>query len=417
MIDLGDRKVLPWEKLTAEWLTAETQQRGRQCVPVGRRGWPVRQRSTWRQSSSCRTADRLDEVAERFFPDADRKEALKRFADPVEALLQLAAINSQQAYWRHSWSGPAELVGRDGAPVDLEEIAAEAVWPETAYQAWHALASMQVDVRAAKLVEQKVTASGAQVVGGFTGVKVGRRGVRHAGAGPRPAVRRRSPARRATARGGCGRWCSRHRWRSWPSSHQFLPYDEIASVTVTKRVPAQGQPAAARRPRAGAPGGLGQRRAAVEQPGRAGRGLRAHRLRVAVGAAMRTIDWVDGAIEIIDQTALPGVTADAPAVHGGRAGRRDPVAGGARCARRSGSPGRSGWRWPPGSTPAMPAALAAAVHADRDRAPDGGEPGPRRPAGRGPAGRRAGRGARRGAARCATRRSPRRRRWPPAAPT
>ena len=52
-----------------------------------------------------------------------------------------------------------------------------------------------------------------------------------------------------------------------------------------------------------------------------------------------------------------------------------------------------------------------------DRPPDGGEPGPRRPAGGGAAARGAGRRARRGAARCATRRSRRRRRWPRAAPT
>jgi len=74
------------------------------------------------------------------------------------------------------------------------------------------------------------------------------------------------------------------------------------------------------------------------------------RLSVVRLADMRTIDWVDGAIEIIDQTALPGelrilrlhTVPELVAAIQSLAVRGAPALG---------WPAPSGWRWLPGCTP------------------------------------------------------------------
>jgi hypothetical protein len=150
----------------------------------------------------------------------------------------LAALNSGVAGWRHSWSGAAELVGRDGFALPLARVAEDAVWPRTAYRAWEWLAATGIDVRAAALVERRATATGAGAIAALSNVKLD--GVEHdllvldrglvlvAGPGSASEGKRRlqelvrsAPVEELAAR------------------HAFLPYEEIASATVTKQVPAR----------------------------------------------------------------------------------------------------------------------------------------------------------------------------------
>ena len=76
-------------------------------------------------------AGRLDDLAAPILPDATRREARKRFADPLATLLALAAVRSGAARWQHSWTGPTPLLGTDGSPLDLADVAGLACDPVT----------------------------------------------------------------------------------------------------------------------------------------------------------------------------------------------------------------------------------------------------------------------------------------------
>ena len=76
------------------------------------------------------------------------------------------------ARWRHSWSGPAELVGRDDQVLDLAPVATAALQPETVGAARARLAEIGVDVTSTGQVAETATAHGGEVLGGLASVKV-----------------------------------------------------------------------------------------------------------------------------------------------------------------------------------------------------------------------------------------------------
>jgi Zn-dependent protease with chaperone function len=117
-------------------------------------------------------AGRLGEFAAEFFSGMTRREAREKFIEPMELLLRVAAVRSGAASWRHSWTGSPTLVGRDGGPLPLDEIAVLACAQDTVGEARARLAALGVDVAAAVMVDQVATAHGGGVLGGLANVKV-----------------------------------------------------------------------------------------------------------------------------------------------------------------------------------------------------------------------------------------------------
>ena len=113
-------------------------------------------------------AGRLDDLAAPILPDATRREARKRFADPLATLLALAAVRSGAARWQHSWTGPAALLGVDGSPLDLADVAGLACDPGTLPAARQRLLDRGIDVTAAKHVRRRVGTERAAILAGIT---------------------------------------------------------------------------------------------------------------------------------------------------------------------------------------------------------------------------------------------------------
>jgi Zn-dependent protease with chaperone function len=237
MLEVGDRKVLPWEHATAEWLRGQTQREADAVFrAVGRVAGS--DELTLAAVLELSHADRLGEAAQRMFPEEESREAaLRRFAEPMESLIQVAAVNSGVAYWRHSWSGPAQLVRRDGSELPpLREIAEQAVWPQTAYRAWHSLHSLGIDAASATLVEKRATAVGAGAIAALSNVKLD--GVEYdLILLDRGFVFVSAPGKADEGKSRLQRTLQSMPIEELASRYQFLPYEEIAAVTVTKRVP------------------------------------------------------------------------------------------------------------------------------------------------------------------------------------
>lgn len=114
-----------------------------------------------------------DHIAAAVFPQASsRQEARKLFVEPLAALFALAAIRSGAARWQHSWTGPARLVGPDGSALNLTGVAELAVDPATVHEAGRQLAWYGIDPGAARHVEQRASARGAEIYGGIVNMVV-----------------------------------------------------------------------------------------------------------------------------------------------------------------------------------------------------------------------------------------------------
>ncbi len=235
MLDVGERQVLPWAYYTAATATT-TKQRDADAV------FRAISRAVGANQLNLATlldivaANRLGTAAESLFPDATRREVPKRFTDTMAMLIALPAIKSNVAYWQHSWSGPARLVGHDGEPLPTAEIAARAVSPQTVGEARAWLAHLRIDPGSAMVVEQRASATGAGVIAAIANVKVD--GVEHdllvldkglvfvgnPGKSDKGKVRLQQLVGSAPA-------------DEIAKQHRFLPYEEITSVAIVKNVP------------------------------------------------------------------------------------------------------------------------------------------------------------------------------------
>ncbi|MDR7279859.1 M48 family metallopeptidase [Catenuloplanes atrovinosus] len=90
----------------------------------------------------------------------------------VESLLLLAAIHAGVAGWRHSWSAPPRLIGRDGSPLKLGEIASLALSESTVDQARKHLVDLGIDAGSAPPLTPRSGAAGAGAVAGLMNVIV-----------------------------------------------------------------------------------------------------------------------------------------------------------------------------------------------------------------------------------------------------
>lgn len=234
-VKFDNRKQLPWQEFTEVAVLAEDQ---RQADLVYRAAG----RLAGTEETGLSTvlglveAGRLGDLAVEFIQGATKQEATAKFAGPMELLLRVAAARSGVATWRHSWSGPAVLVGRDGEPLKLNAIAALAVVPETVGQARAELAALGVDVAAAVVVDRVATAHGADIIGGLANVEFN-------GAPYDLLILNNGlilkPCPKSTD-GGKARLAQLA--RSAPvaelaSGNLFLPYEEVAAAKVIKSSP------------------------------------------------------------------------------------------------------------------------------------------------------------------------------------
>ncbi|HEV7710391.1 MAG TPA: HtpX-like protease, partial [Asanoa sp.] len=171
MVDVGDRQVLPWPEFTAAAIAAAEQREADSLLRAAARitGTP---QANLESILDIVAGGRLADFAAPFFENATRQEAVAAFAGPMTMLLRVAAVRSGAGHWQHSWSKPAEFVGADGKPLPLHEIAELAVVPQSLDEARERLAGLGIDPAVAGLVEERVTARGAQVIGGFANVAV-----------------------------------------------------------------------------------------------------------------------------------------------------------------------------------------------------------------------------------------------------
>ncbi|MEN3614467.1 M48 family metallopeptidase [Plantactinospora sp. ZYX-F-223] len=238
-VEVGDRKVLPWPQFTHAMVAAGVQ---RQTDAVFRAlgrftgapepGLPV--------LFQVVQAGRLGEFAEQFFPDATRREAARKFAEPMETLLQSAAVSAQAAWWQHSWSGPAELVGRDGRPISFAEIAELAVSAQTLPEAVARLTALGIDPAHGRVVQRRATANGARLLAALANVKVDgvdhdvlmlNRGLVFVG-NPGKADKGTQRLRELVSSAPVAELAGRH---------QFLPFEEVVGATIRKQVPLRAE--------------------------------------------------------------------------------------------------------------------------------------------------------------------------------
>ncbi|GAB3824656.1 hypothetical protein [Dactylosporangium cerinum] len=184
-------------------------------------------------------AGRIDDLAALILPDATRREARKRFADPLGTLLALAAVRSGVARWQHSWTGPTTLLGRDGAPLDLSDLAGLACDPATLPLARQRLRDRGIDVTAAKHVRRRVGTEHATILAGITTAIVdGKRAdllILSHGLLLMPGMPR---YKTGMARYRMRRWLSEGDARELAATpgSRFIPYEEIATAVRTTKL-------------------------------------------------------------------------------------------------------------------------------------------------------------------------------------
>ncbi len=171
IVQTDGRTVLPWDDFVAATLTARLQAQADSIFrELSRRlgqsgiGLP--------QVIAALQAGRAGEMGEAFFPNATRREAAAKFAEPLTVLLDLAAVRSGRASWKSSMAANTLLVDAGGGELDLSGIAAQAVVPETLPQALAQLAGLGILVESASVVEQTATARGGEVIAGLANLKV-----------------------------------------------------------------------------------------------------------------------------------------------------------------------------------------------------------------------------------------------------
>jgi Zn-dependent protease with chaperone function len=181
-------------------------------------------------------AGRGRELAVALSPAASPEEAAGNFRGALEALITLAGLRSGRTRFAHNWAGPARLVGDMGQHVDYAEVARLAADPYTLPQARAELLRAGIAVEQAQVVEAVATAKKSDVIGGIGNTRVDK--VDHdmiivdsglilmvgGGDSDHGNDRMLAALRSATVEDLARR-------------NRFVPFEEIVSVTVTKKVP------------------------------------------------------------------------------------------------------------------------------------------------------------------------------------
>lgn len=236
---IGDREVLPWPAFTAAAMTAGLQRRADRVFRSLARitGTPTPGLGTLLDLVA---AGRLGELAKEFHPDATPAVAADRFVGPMSMLLTLAAIRSDVAHWRHSWSEPVKLVDRAGNELDYDRIAVRAITPGTLGEARAMIAEAGISVEAAEVVETTVSADGSDIIGALANLKVDEQ---HTDVVLLERGLILAPAPKSTDKGkerlhellGSGTV------QELAGKHRFLPYEEIAAAVISRRAPIRAE--------------------------------------------------------------------------------------------------------------------------------------------------------------------------------
>ncbi|MET8233946.1 M48 family metallopeptidase [Micromonospora sp. NPDC005298] len=239
VVEHGSRQVLPWPQFTAASVAAMVQQQADGIYRAAGRfiGVATPGLATVLELVG---SGRLGEFAEQFFGDATRKEAAARFAGPMETLLDNAAVRSGRAHWQLSWSGPARLVGPDGQPWDLAEIAKLAVAPQTLDVALARLAELGVDPSGATVVEDRVSGRDADLIGALANIKVDGR-AHDVLILDRGLVLIADPGKASQGEKRLRALVDSVPVGELATAHTFLPYEEVASVDVKREVPLKAE--------------------------------------------------------------------------------------------------------------------------------------------------------------------------------
>lgn len=180
-------------------------------------------------------AGRAGELAAALSPGSSREEAAENFREALDALITLAGLRSGRARFAHSWSGAAKLVGAAGE-VDYAGLARLAGDPATLPQARAELTRAGIALEQAQVVEAVATAKKADVIGGIANTKVDKidhdmlildnglilivgGGSTDHGNDRMISALRSAPVNELARR------------------NHFVPFEEIASVTIAKQVP------------------------------------------------------------------------------------------------------------------------------------------------------------------------------------
>ncbi|BBH66404.1 hypothetical protein ACTI_30890 [Actinoplanes sp. OR16] len=144
----GGRTVVGWDECLSVARTAEMEREAEAALATVSRA--VNAEVTGPAQVLDLAADgRLRAAAQALFPGTSSGETTERIVDLLGLMLALAALRSGVVRWRHSWTGAAELVGVDGAYLNLAELAQAAAEPGTVQDVRTYLDKIGVDLAAA----------------------------------------------------------------------------------------------------------------------------------------------------------------------------------------------------------------------------------------------------------------------------
>ncbi|QCB92452.1 M48 family metallopeptidase [Cellulomonas shaoxiangyii] len=154
----------------------------------------------------------------------------------LHVVVRAAAAQAGAARWQHSWSGSAELVGRDGAPFPVEDVVTAAAGPGGAPAARTLLAALGVDADAVGQVEERATAHGGEVLGGIANMQIAK--AHHdVVILDRGLLLVPCPKRTEGGRDRIAALLASASVVELAAQHRFVPFEDVASAAVLKRVP------------------------------------------------------------------------------------------------------------------------------------------------------------------------------------
>ncbi len=240
MLDLDGRTVLPWEDFAPLASTQTVQPRADALLraaarlagrPGGDLGLVLHLVAAGRGADLARGAD----------PHGSPDAAQATLRDGIGAAIMVAAVGCGVARWRPSWSGPAELVDAAGRPIEVAEIAALAAAPAGVAEAGRQLTALGIPASAGREHRAQADPTGAEVLGGLANMK--------SESGPldvlildRGLILAAAPKKAASMKSEGGKQRMVELLRSASVAelarrYRFLPYEEIASADITKRIP------------------------------------------------------------------------------------------------------------------------------------------------------------------------------------
>ncbi|WP_136517926.1 M48 family metallopeptidase [Cellulomonas telluris] len=235
-VQFGDRERLEWDDLTARSLGTAEQRTADSVYRAAARVAGVG-RATLGTVLDLVSDGRGDVLARELgFGATPHDGEGHPLAGTLTVVVRAAAVQGGAARWRHSWSGPAVLVGRDGARFPVDEIVDTALRPGSAPSVRTGLLTLGLDPDAVGQVGERATAHGAEVLGGIANMQVAK--VQHdVVVLDNGLLLVRCPKK---TEGGKHRIAAL--LRSAPlvelaAQHRFLPYEEVASAEVLRHTP------------------------------------------------------------------------------------------------------------------------------------------------------------------------------------